>query len=460
MTLIKSISGIRGTIGGKPSDNLTPFDIVIFVSAFASWLKSNSEIDHPKVAVGRDARISGQMVHSIVNQTLVGYGVEIFDLGLSTTPTVKMAVVKLNANAGIMITASHNSKEWNALKFLDSNGEILNAKSVSKIINIADNRDFSYSTIDYLGKITIVEGMVESHVNSILELSLVNRDLIKKSKFKVVLDAVNSTGGIAIPILLDRLGVETVCLYCDPNGNFPHNPEPLEEHLSELSISVVKQSADFGIAVDPDVDRLAFVDEKGDYFGEEYTLVACSDYVLSQTKGNSVSNLSSTKALYDITKVHGGEYFSSAVGELNVIEKMKEKNAVIGGEGNGGVIYPDLHYGRDALVGIALFLSFLAHKKLKVSSLRASYPNYFMSNTKVNLPARTDSNKIIDKIENKYKGENLIKIDGLKIEFENSWVHVRKSNTEPIIRIYTEAASQKAAKKLASKFSGVIKTLI
>ena len=302
--------------------------------------------------------------------------------------------------------------------------------------------------------------MVESHVNSILELSLVNRDLIKKSKFKVVLDAVNSTGGIAIPILLDRLGVETVCLYCDPNGNFPHNPEPLEEHLSELSISVVKQSADFGIAVDPDVDRLAFVDEKGDYFGEEYTLVACSDYVLSQTKGNSVSNLSSTKALYDITKVHGGEYFSSAVGELNVIEKMKEKNAVIGGEGNGGVIYPDLHYGRDALVGIALFLSFLAHKKLKVSSLRASYPNYFMSKTKVNLPARTDFNKLLHKIENKYKGENLIKIDGLKVEFENSWVHIRKSNTEPIIRIYTEAVSQKAAKKLATKFSDVIKTFI
>ena len=363
MTLIKSISGIRGTIGGKTQDNLTPLDTVLFASAYASWLKSNITADHYTVVVGRDARISGKMVQSLVNETLVGMGIDVIDLGLSTTPTVEMSVVELKAQGGIIITASHNPKQWNALKLLNNKGEFLNANSGMKILEIAKSEDFNYASVDELGKITPVLNAIESHIEQVLALPIIQLENIKKAKFKVVVDAVNSTGGIALPKLLKELNVEVVELYCTPDGNFPHNPEPLKEHLGELCNQVLSHKADFGIVVDPDVDRLAFVDEKGEMFGEEYTLVACADYVLSKKSGNTVSNLSSTRALADITSKHGGTYHASAVGEVNVVEKMKEVNAVIGGEGNGGIIYPELHYGRDALVGIAIFLSLLSENQ-------------------------------------------------------------------------------------------------
>ena len=452
MTLIKSISGIRGTIGGKPCENLTPFDTVIYVSAFASWLKSNLDAIKPKVIVGRDARISGPIIQSLVNQTLVSCGIEVLNLDLSTTPTVEIAVIELQAQAGVIITASHNPQEWNALKFFDENGEIIGAKSGSEILKIAENRDFDYATLYNLGKVTSLGGMMERHVAKVLELSLVNVKEIRKKKYKVVVDAVNSTGGIAVPLLLDSLGVETVPLYCEPNGLFPHNPEPLKENLSMLCQQVVKEKADFGIIVDPDVDRLAFVDEKGEIFGEEYTLVSCADYVLTHSPGNTVSNLSSTKALADVTISRGGRYFASAVGEINVVEKMKAENAVIGGEGNGGIIYPELHYGRDALVGIALFLSLLTEKEIKVSALKASYPKFAMIKTKVALSSDMDVDELLNQIRNQYKDRNPITIDGLKIEFETAWVHLRKSNTEPIIRVYTEAHNEEAAQSLSNRF--------
>ena len=457
MTLIKSISGIRGTIGGKPFENLTPIDTVIYISAFADWLKSNINSNQPKVVVGRDARISGPMIKSLVNQTLVGCGIEVLDLDLSTTPTVEISVIELHAQAGIIITASHNPKDWNALKFFDGNGEILSAKSVGEILKIAEHRDFNYSSVDNLGKLICLDGMIERHVAKILELSLVNVNAIREKRYKVIVDAVNSTGGIAVPMLLDSLGVEVVNLYCEPTGLFPHNPEPLKEHLSVLSQQVVKEKADFGIVVDPDVDRLAFVDETGEMFGEEYTLVSCADYVLTHTPGNTVSNLSSTRALADVTRSKGGQYFASAVGELNVVEKMKTENAVIGGEGNGGIIYPELHYGRDALVGIALFLSLLTEKEIKVSNLKASYPEYTMSKAKVVLSPDVDVDRLLQLMEDKYKDKNPITIDGIKIEFESAWVHLRKSNTEPIIRVYAEAYNEEAAQSLTNKFIKEIK---
>jgi phosphomannomutase len=459
MTLIKSISGIRGTIGGETSSNLTPLDTVLFTAAYARWLKKNVNSKHYRVVVGRDARISGSMIQGLVNQTLVGCGITVLDLGLSTTPTVEVAVTEHQAQGGIIITASHNPKEWNALKLLDQKGEFLNASSGKAILEIAEQQDFDFAKIDYLGEITAVDDAIYNHVKKVLNLSLVKVEAIKKRKFKVAVDAVNSTGGIAVPMLLEALGVTPVLLYCDPTGHFPHNPEPLKEHLTELSKKVVEENVDFGIVVDPDVDRLAFVDEHGAVFGEEYTLVACSDYVLSKTPGNTVSNLSSTRALSDVTRKRGGQYYASAVGEVNVVEKMKAVNAVIGGEGNGGIIYPELHYGRDALVGIALFLSLLTENDTKISSLRASYPNYAMSKAKVSLAPEMDVDTILKKIEKKYQVKQPITIDGVKIEFENSWVHLRKSNTEAIIRVYTEAPSEKEANTLAESFLEEIKAI-
>jgi phosphomannomutase len=459
MTLIKSISGIRGTIGGKTSDNLTPLDTVLYTAAYASWLKKNVVSKQYKVVVGRDARISGSMIQGLVNQTLVGYGIEVLDLGLSTTPTVEVAVTQYQAHGGIIITASHNPKQWNALKLLNSKGEFLNAQSGKAILDIAEQKDFDFSEIDHLGKVTPVEGAIEDHIKKVLALELVNENNIKEKQYKVVVDAVNSTGGIAIPLLLEQLGVITIPIYCNPSGHFPHNPEPLKEHLTELSKKVVEENADFGIVVDPDVDRLAFVDENGIVFGEEYTLVACTDYVLSKTSGDAVSNLSSTRALSDIVRKHGRCYYASGVGEVNVVEKMKEVKAVIGGEGNGGVIYPELHYGRDALVGVALFLSLLAERDLKVSSLRASYPNYAMSKAKISLNPEMNVEAILLEIEKKYSKNDPNTIDGVKIEFDHSWVHLRKSNTEPIIRIYTEAESEKEANDLAQHFIKEIKEL-
>jgi phosphomannomutase len=460
MTLIKSISGIRGTIGGKTSDNLTPLDTVLFTSAYASWLKNNLDTKEYKVVVGRDARLSGSMVQGLVNQTLVGFGIEVLDVGLSTTPTVEMAVTQHQAHGGIIITASHNPKQWNALKLLNEKGEFLNAASGKAILEIAKKKDFEYASIDNLGKVTSVKGAIEDHVKRVLDLPLVNSEDIRQKKFKVVVDAVNSTGGIAIPLLLEAFGVTTIPIYCDPTGHFPHNPEPLKEHLTVLSEKVVSENADFGIVVDPDVDRLAFVDENGVVFGEEYTLVACSDNVLSKTPGDTVSNLSSTRALADITQKRNGTHHASAVGEVNVVEKMKEVKAVIGGEGNGGIIYPDLHYGRDALVGVALFLSLLTETNQKVSALRASYPDYAMSKAKVSLSEGMDVDSLLKKVEKKYSEKNPSTIDGVKIAFESSWVHLRKSNTEPIIRVYTEATNETAANELAQRFLREIEEMV
>ena len=460
MTLIKSISGIRGTIGGKTSNNLTPLDTVLFTSAYACWLKKNLKAKQYKVVVGRDARISGSMVQGLVNQTLVGYGIIVLDVGLSTTPTVEVAVTQYQAHGGIIITASHNPKQWNALKLLNQRGEFLNAASGKAVLEIADKQEFEFAAVDHLGKVIPTVGAIKDHVQKVLDLPLVNSEGIQKKNFKVVVDAVNSTGGIAIPMLLKALGVITVPIYCDPTGHFPHNPEPLKEHLTVLSEKVIKENADFGIVVDPDVDRLAFVDENGVVFGEEYTLVACSDYVLSKTPGNTVSNLSSTRALSDITLQRGGTHHASAVGEVNVVEKMKEVKAVIGGEGNGGIIYPDLHYGRDALVGIALFLSLLTEKNQKVSVLRASYPDYAMSKAKISFSLGMDVDTILKKLERKYSEKNPTTLDGVKISFEYSWVHLRKSNTEPIIRVYTEAKSQVEASELAQRFLKEIEEMV
>ncbi|MEO8774048.1 MAG: phosphoglucosamine mutase [Gelidibacter sp.] len=459
MTLIKSISGIRGTIGGKVGDNLTPIDAVKFAAAYGVWLKQQRNKDNYRVVVGRDARISGEMIQNLVMNTLVGLGIHVIDLGLSTTPTVEVAVPMEHADGGIILTASHNPKQWNALKLLDAKGEFLNAAEGAKILEIAENDQMDFAEVDHLGKITKNEAYIDIHIDEVLKMPLVNKKSIRDAKFKVVVDGVNSTGGIVIPLLLERLGVEAIKLYCEPTGHFPHNPEPLKEHLQDLSAMVVKEQADFGIAVDPDVDRLAFVDEKGDMFGEEYTLVACADYVLSKTPGNTVSNMSSTRALKDVTQKHGGSYEASAVGEVNVVELMKKTNAIIGGEGNGGIIYPELHYGRDALVGVALFLSLLAEKKMSTSALRATYPNYFMGKKKIDLIPEIDVDGILKTMEERYKNEKLTTIDGVKIDFSNSWVHLRKSNTEPIIRIYTEAPSQDEADGLADKIISEIKAI-
>lgn len=459
MTLIKSISGIRGTIGGAVDENLTPIDAVKFAAAYGTWLKSQRQKDNYIVVVGRDARISGEMIQNLVMNTLVGLGIHVIDLGLSTTPTVEIAVPLEHADGGIILTASHNPKQWNALKLLNAKGEFLNGAEGQKILEIADSNAMNFAEVDDLGKITVNDAYIDIHIDEVLDLELVNVDAIKKAKFKVVVDGVNSTGGIAIPLLLERLGVEPVKLYCDPTGHFPHNPEPLKEHLGDLAKEVVKEHADFGIVVDPDVDRLAFMDETGEMFGEEYTLVACADYVLSKTPGNTVSNMSSTRALRDVTEKHGGTYEASAVGEVNVVTLMKKNNVVIGGEGNGGIIYPESHYGRDALVGVALFLSLLAEKQMKVSELRASYPNYFMSKKKIQLTPGLDVDGILSAMESNYSHERLTTIDGVKIDFEDSWVHLRKSNTEPIIRIYTEAPSQEAADALANRIIAEIKVI-
>jgi phosphomannomutase len=399
------------------------------------------------------------MIQNLVMNTLVGLGIHVIDLGLSTTPTVEVAVPLEHADGGIILTASHNPKQWNALKLLNAKGEFLNAAEGQNILDIADSDTMEFSDVDSLGKITVNDAYIDIHIDEVLKLQYVNADAIADCNFKVVVDGVNSTGGIAIPLLLERLGVEAVKLYCEPNGHFPHNPEPLKEHLTDLSEMVVKEHADFGIVVDPDVDRLAFMDEKGEMFGEEYTLVACADYVLSRAKGNTVSNMSSSRALRDVTEKHGGSYQASAVGEVNVVEMMKQNNAIIGGEGNGGIIYPELHYGRDSLVGVALFLSLLAEKKMNVSDLRASYPSYFMSKKKIQLTPSLDVDGILKAMEAKYANEDITTIDGVKIDFAENWVHLRKSNTEPIIRIYTEAKSQDIADNLADKIIAEIKEI-
>ncbi len=457
MTLIKSISGIRGTIGGQPGDNLTPIDAVKFAAAYGIWLKDYSQKANLKVVIGRDARLSGEMIQNLVVSTLIGLGIDIIDLDLSTTPTVEIAVPLENADGGIILTASHNPKQWNALKLLNEKGEFLDAAQGAKILEIAEKEDFDFSEVDDLGIITRNDAYIDIHIDEVLNLSLVDADTIRKAKFKVVVDGVNSTGGIAIPKLLETLGVEVVKLYCEPTGHFPHNPEPLKEHLGDICDLVVKENADFGIVVDPDVDRLAFISNDGEMFGEEYTLVACADYVLGKTKGNTVSNLSSSRALRDITQKHGGTYEAAAVGEVNVVTKMKANKAIIGGEGNGGIIYPESHYGRDSLVGSALFLMLMAEKGGTVKELRDSYPSYFMSKKKIQLTPELDVDGVLKAMADKYQKEDISTIDGVKIDFAENWVHLRKSNTEPIIRIYTEAKSQSEADSLADRIIGEIK---
>ncbi len=459
MTLIKSISGIRGTIGGKVGDNLTPVDAVKFASAYGTFLKNNIAKDKLTVVIGRDARISGPMIHNLVVNTLIGLGIDVIDLGLSTTPTVEVAVPLEKADGGIILTASHNPKQWNALKLLNAKGEFLSGADGAKILEIAEAEAFDFSDVDSLGEVISNDAYMDIHIDEVLNLPLVDIEAVKEAKFKVVVDGVNSSGGIIIPKLLKLMGVEVVELYCEPNGHFPHNPEPLKEHLTDISELVVKEKADFGIVVDPDVDRLAFISEDGEMFGEEYTLVACADYVLSKTPGNTVSNMSSSRALRDVTNAHGGSYEASAVGEVNVVELMKKNNAVIGGEGNGGIIYPELHYGRDSLVGVALFLTHLANNKMPVSALRASYPEYYMSKNKIELTPQIDVDAILTQMTEKYKNEDISTIDGVKIDFATEWVHLRKSNTEPIIRIYTEAPSQDAADKLALRIIDEIKVI-
>lgn len=462
MTLIKSISGIRGTIGGNPGDNLTPIDAVKFASAYGVFLKTrNPNKDSLTVVIGRDARISGKMISSLVANTLVGIGINVVDLGLSTTPTVEVAVPLEKADGGIILTASHNPKQWNALKLLNERGEFLSGDDGKEILATAEADDYGFAEVDDLGTYTKDSSYLEKHIQEVLNLELVDADAIRKANFKVVVDCVNSTGGIFIPALLKELNVECVELYCTPNGHFPHNPEPLKEHLTDISELVVKEKADFGIVVDPDVDRLALICEDGSMFGEEYTLVACADYVLGRLGGgNTVSNLSSSRALRDVTNSHGGNYQASAVGEVNVVVKMKETNAAIGGEGNGGIIYPDSHYGRDSLVGVALFLSHLAHKKVSCKELRESYPSYFMSKNKIQLTPQIDVDAILETMASTYANEEVNTIDGVKIDFAEEWIHLRKSNTEPIIRIYTEAKSQAAADALAERFIGEIKAII
>ncbi len=450
MALIKSISGIRGTIGGKPNDNLTPVDIVKFAAAYGSWIIKQST--NTKIVIGRDGRISGEMVNNLVVNTLLGLGLDIIDLGLSTTPTVEMAVKFEGAAGGIIITASHNPKEWNALKLLNSKGEFISGDEGKLILVTAEKEDFDFVKVDKLGTYTKNEKLLQNHIDAVVNYELVDAAVIKKQNFKIVVDAINSTGAIAVPALLKSLGVKDIVVLNDEvNGNFAHNPEPLPEHLTELSSAVVSQNASLGIAVDPDVDRLCFVCEDGSMFGEEYTLVAVADYILSIRKGNTVSNMSSTKALKDVTIKHGGEYFPSMVGEVNVVNKMKAVNAVIGGEGNGGIIVPDLHYGRDALIGIALFLTHLAKSKKTIRQLRSTYPDYFISKNKIELTNGTDVKTIFANIKDLYKNQPINDEDGLKIEFDNDWVHLRTSNTEPIIRIYAESNFETTADNIARR---------
>ncbi|RST25555.1 phosphoglucosamine mutase [Chryseobacterium lacus] len=460
MSLIKSISGIRGTIGGKVNDNLTPVDVVKFAAAFGTWLQRNHNKENLTLVIGRDARISGEMVNALVTATLQGLGINVIDLGLSTTPTVEVMVPELNADGGIILTASHNPKQWNALKLLNEKGEFINGENGAEVLKIADDEDFEFAEVDDLGKYETRTDGFDIHISKILALPMVDAEAVKSRKFKVVLDAVNSTGGISIPPLLEQLGCEVVKLYCEPNGHFPHNPEPLKEHLSDISQLVKKEKADLGIVVDPDVDRLAIIDENGEMFGEEYTLVAVADYLLKHKKGAAVSNLSSSRALRDVAEKHNSEYFASAVGEVNVVTLMKEKNAIIGGEGNGGIIYPELHYGRDSLVGTALFLTHLAHENKTVSQLRTTYPAYFMGKKKIELTPEINVDELLTKMENLYQNEEISTVDGVKIDFSESWVHFRKSNTEPIIRIYTEAKSQEEADQLGDDMIAKIKSLI
>lgn len=459
MTLIKSISGIRGTIGGIAGEGLTPADIVKFTSAYGIWLSRTAE--SRKVVIGRDARISGEMVRQLVSGTLLSMGYDVIDLDLSTTPTVEMAVTMEGAAGGIILTASHNPKQWNALKLLNHKGEFISAASGQELLRIAEEEQVEYMPVDKLGTYTCVEGYIQKHIDKILEHPLVDIEAIKNRKFKVVVDAVNSTGGIAIPMLLRALGVETIHeLFCTPDGKFPHNPEPLPEHLGAISGEVKFQKADLGLVVDPDVDRLAIVSEDGSMFGEEYTLVAVADYILQNTKGNTVSNLSSSRALRDVTEKHGGTYYSSAVGEVNVVERMKEVNAVIGGEGNGGIIVPDLHYGRDSLIGIALFLSHLAKFGKMCSFLRETYPDYHIAKKKIQLEDNLDLDALLAKVAAKYAAQPQNTEDGLKIEFDKEWVHLRKSNTEPIIRIYAESQGEATANTLADKLISDMKEIL
>ncbi len=462
MTLIKSISGIRGTIGGAAGNGLTPLDTVKFASAFGTWVKQNSKKNKVKIVLGRDARLSGPMIKSIVISTLQGLGIDVIDLDFSTTPTVEVAVVDLHADGGIILTASHNPKQWNALKLLNSKGEFINGEDGAKVLALAEQEAFEYASVDDLGVVIKHEGgYIAEHVKHILALPYVDVEAIRKAKFKVVVDAVNSTGGIAVPFLLKALGVtDVVEMYCEPNGIFPHNPEPLPEHLTEISATMISQKADIGIVVDPDVDRLAMVCEDGSMFGEEYTIVSIADYVLSMKPGNTVSNLSSSRALRDITEARGGVYNAAAVGEVNVVNKMKENNSVIGGEGNGGVILPELHYGRDALVGIAIFLTQLAKAGKTASQLKASFPSYYISKNKIELTPEINVDLILEKMAKKYANEDISTIDGVKIDFPKEWVHLRKSNTEPIIRIYSESADKSTADKLANKIIDDIKALI
>lgn len=463
MTLIKSISGIRGTIGGKPDEGLTPLDIVKFTSAYGTLiLQNNSSKKQITVVIGRDARISGSMVSNIVSGTLLGLGINIIDLELSTTPTVEMAVTELNAQGGIILTASHNPKQWNALKLLNEKGEFISEETGKKLLKLADKSEFKYAEINQLGKYSINNNFLNVHIKKILDLPYVDVSAIKKANFSIVVDAINSSGGFAVPMLLEKLGVKKITtINGEPTGNFAHNPEPLPEHLTDLSQTVIKQKAHLGICVDPDVDRLALVCEDGEMFGEEYTLVAVADYVLQHNKkGNTVSNLSSTRALRDITEKQGGKYSASAVGEVNVVQMMKDSKAVIGGEGNGGIILPELHYGRDALVGIAIFLTHLAKYGKTVSMLRKSYPNYFISKNKIELTPQIDVDKVLSKVKDKYKKQPVNTIDGVKIEFDKEWVHLRKSNTEPIIRIYSESQTQSTAENLAKKIISDIKEII
>ncbi|MES2591869.1 MAG: phosphoglucosamine mutase [Bacteroidota bacterium] len=468
MALIKSISGIRGTIGGKPGDGFSPLDIVKFTSAYATWIAARSKNKRIKIVIGRDARISGDMVNNLVVGTLQGMGADIVDLGLSTTPTVEIAVPEEKADGGIILTASHNPKQWNALKLLNEKGEFLSEKDGAEVLEIAENDAYTYADVNSLGKITKNDTYFKVHIDKILALPYVDVAAIKAAKFKVVIDCVNSTGGLVLPILLKALGVDDVVkLYCDPTGEFPHNPEPLPENLRDISKLVKKEKAHLGIVVDPDVDRLAFVCEDGEMFGEEYTLVACADYILNKClpaekgkKSNTVSNLSSTRALRDITEKNGGKYNASAVGEVNVVTMMKETKAIIGGEGNGGVILPELHYGRDALVGIALFLSHLAKYGKTSSMLRSTYPDYQISKNKIELTSEINIDSILEGIQQKYKKQPINTVDGIKIEFDKDWVHLRKSNTEPIIRIYSESELLATADNLAKKIMSDIREFI
>lgn len=461
MTLIKSISGIRGTIGGSQGDGLTPLDVVKFTAAYAVWLKNQSDNKNCKVVVGRDARISGEMVSGLVVSTLVSMGVDVINTGLSTTPTVEMDVPYHNASGGIILTASHNPKQWNALKLLNSKGEFISAADGEELLRIAESDELVFADVNKLGKITEDHDSINRHIQKILALPYVDVNAIKEKNFKVAIDCVNSTGGIAVPALLKALGVENIlALYCEPNGQFPHNPEPLPENLTEIAKEIKKKGAHVGLVVDPDVDRLAIVCEDGEMFGEEYTLVAIADFILQHKKGNTVSNLSSTRALRDVTEKHGCSYSAAAVGEVNVVTKMKETNAVIGGEGNGGVILPELHYGRDALAGIAIFLTQLAKYGKSCSMLRASYPDYYISKNKIELTPEINVDEVLEGVKKKYAAQPINTIDGVKIEFNKEWVHLRKSNTEPIIRIYSESESITTADNLAEKIISDIKEII